>query len=103
MNVLLQSRQVARDPSMAMSRCRHFLQWAHRRPELLERSVARCQEFHHVGHLEFRSEVERLAVFSNSFDSGMPWREAIRLYLTNVTIKMKNRSSCCGNLGQPGC
>ena len=42
----------------------------------LERSVALCHEFHHVGHLEFRSKVERLAVFSNSFDSGMPWREA---------------------------
>ena len=69
----------------------------------LERSVALCQEFHHVGHLEFRSEVERLAVFSNSFDSGMPWREATRLYLTNVSSKMKNRSPCCGNLGQPGC
>ena len=38
MNVLLQSRQVARDPSMAMSRCRHFLQWAHRRPDLSETS-----------------------------------------------------------------
>lgn len=69
----------------------------------LERSVARCQEFHHVGHLEFRSEAERLAVFSNSFDSGLPWREATSIYLTNVTIKMKNRTSCCGNLGQPGC
>ena len=69
----------------------------------LERSVARCQEFHHVGHLEFRSEAERLAVFSNSFDSGLPWREATSLYLANVTIKMKNRSACCGNLGQPGC
>ena len=69
----------------------------------LERSVALCQEFHHVGHLEFRSEAERLAVFSNSFDSGMPWREATDLYFTNVAIKMKNRSPCCGNLGQPGC
>ena len=38
MNVLLQSWQVARDPSMAMSRCRHFLQWAHRRPDLSETS-----------------------------------------------------------------
>ena len=38
MNVLLQSRQVARDPSMAMSRCRHFLQRAHRRPDLSETS-----------------------------------------------------------------
>ena len=44
----------------------------------LERSVALCQEFHHVGHLEFRSEAERLAVFSNSFDSGLPWREAMK-------------------------
>ena len=69
----------------------------------LERSVAHCLEFHHVGHLEFRSEAERLAVFSNSFDSGLPWREATSLYLTNVATKMKNRSSCCGNLGQPGC
>lgn len=69
----------------------------------LERSVARCQEFHHVGHLEFRSEAERLAVFSNNFESGLPWREATNLYLTNMTIKVKKRKSCCGNLGQPGC
>ena len=69
----------------------------------LERSVARCQEFHHVGHLEFRSEAERLALVSNTFGSGLPWREATSLYFTNVAIKMKNRSPCCGNLGQPGC
>ena len=34
MKVMLQSRQVARDPWMAMSRCRHFLQKAQRRPDL---------------------------------------------------------------------
>ena len=38
MNIRLQSRQVARDPSMVMSRCRHFLQRAQRRPELSETS-----------------------------------------------------------------
>ena len=32
--VLAQFRQFARDPSMAMSWCRHFLQVAQRRPEL---------------------------------------------------------------------
>ena len=34
MNVLQQSRQVARDSSMMSSRCRHFPQWTQWRPEL---------------------------------------------------------------------
>ena len=39
MNIWLQSRQVARDPSMLMSRCRHFL---HREQWRLELSETSC-------------------------------------------------------------
>ena len=38
MNVLLQSRQVARDPSVMISLCMHFLQREQRRSELSETS-----------------------------------------------------------------
>ena len=33
----------------------------------------------------------------------MPLLTKARLVLTNNLLKIKNRSSCCGNLGQPGC
>ena len=52
MNVLLQSRQVACAPSMVMSRCRHFLQWAHRRPDLSETSCPQVAINSHLSAAE---------------------------------------------------
>jgi hypothetical protein len=33
----------------------------------------------------------------------MPLGRKLRLILSNNLIKIKNRQSCCGNYGQPGC
>jgi hypothetical protein len=44
-------------------------------------------------------------VFSPIFNlrQPMPLRRKLRLILSNNLIKLKNRQSCCGNYGQPGC
>jgi hypothetical protein len=33
----------------------------------------------------------------------MPLRRKIYLFFRNNWIKIRTRSSCCGNLGEPGC
>ncbi len=33
----------------------------------------------------------------------MPLGHKVRLVLRNNWIKLRTRSSCCGNLGEPGC
>jgi hypothetical protein len=33
----------------------------------------------------------------------MPLGRKIRLVLRNTWLKIRNRSDCCGNYGEPGC
>ncbi len=33
----------------------------------------------------------------------MPWHRKVRLVLRNNWIKLRTRSDCCGNYGEPGC
>ena len=36
-------------------------------------------------------------------NSDLGYFERVRLTIKNNAIKAKNRSSCCGNYGEPGC
>jgi hypothetical protein len=40
---------------------------------------------------------------SNFHDSDLPLAEKLYLAAKNHAIKIRNRSSCCGNHGEPGC
>lgn len=33
----------------------------------------------------------------------MPWGRKLRLVVRNNWIKLRTRSDCCGNYGEPGC
>jgi hypothetical protein len=44
----------------------------------------------------------RVAI-TNWHDYDAPFFTKLRLLIRNNWIKIKNRSSCCGNLGEPGC
>ena len=37
----------------------------------------------------------------SSYDAPLPTK--VRLALANTLTKLRTRSSCCGNYGQPGC
>jgi len=39
----------------------------------------------------------------NWTESDLPLLEKVRLTAKNNLIKLKNRSDCCGNHGEPGC
>jgi hypothetical protein len=42
--------------------------------------------------------------FLNNFSTyDAPFPAKVRLALANSWKKVRTRSSCCGNLGQPGC
>ena len=42
--------------------------------------------------------------FSNNWrSSDLPLLEKIAIAAKNNAIKLKNRSDCCGNHGEPGC
>ena len=43
------------------------------------------------------------AVFSNWATYDAPLATKLRMVVTNNMIKLRNRSDCCGNHGQPGC
>jgi hypothetical protein len=43
------------------------------------------------------------AFFSNFASYDAPFATKVRLALANNWRKMRTGSSCCGNLGQPGC
>ncbi len=43
------------------------------------------------------------AVRSNWARSELPLMEKILVAARNNAIKVKNRSNCCGNHGEPGC
>jgi hypothetical protein len=43
------------------------------------------------------------AFFSNWATYDAPFPTKVRLALANSWRKMRTGSSCCGNLGQPGC
>ena len=43
------------------------------------------------------------ALFTNFTTYDAPLATKVRLALENTWRKIRNRSSCCGNLGQPGC
>ena len=34
---------------------------------------------------------------------SMPFRRKVRLFLRNNWTKLRKRSDCCGNFGEPGC
>jgi hypothetical protein len=42
-------------------------------------------------------------LIANFRDYDAPFTTKVRLALKNTGIKLKNRSNCCGNLGEPGC
>ena len=33
----------------------------------------------------------------------MPWRQKLRLVLSNSLLKARRRRNCCGNYDEPGC
>ena len=35
--------------------------------------------------------------------SDLPYRQKLRLVMRNNLAKLRNRSSCCGHAGEPGC
>jgi hypothetical protein len=42
--------------------------------------------------------------FLANFDTyDAPFAEKVRLAMRNTMSKVRNRSDCCGNHGQPGC
>ena len=43
------------------------------------------------------------AFFTNFRSYDAPLGEKLRLAFANNLKKIKTRSNCCGNLGQPGC
>jgi len=43
------------------------------------------------------------AACANWRNSARSWREKLRLAAANNYLKLRNRSSCCGNHGEPGC
>jgi hypothetical protein len=43
------------------------------------------------------------AFFTNFSTYDAPFATKVRLALANNWRKMRTGSSCCGNLGQPGC
>ncbi len=42
-------------------------------------------------------------LIANFREYDAPLASRIRLALRNTAIKLRQRSSCCGNPGQPGC
>lgn len=44
-----------------------------------------------------------LAFFTNWRTYDAPFTEKVRLAFRNNAIKLRQRSDCCGNHGQPGC
>lgn len=40
---------------------------------------------------------------NNWRNSDLPFLEKLALLTKNNAIKLKNRSDCCGNHGEPGC
>ncbi len=54
---------------------------------------------------ESRSPDERpnLRAVVENMRQPMPWGRKLRLVLRNNWIKLRTRSDCCGNYGQPGC
>jgi len=43
------------------------------------------------------------AVRSNWSRSELPLAEKVRVAVRNNLIKLRTRSNCCGNHGEPGC
>ena len=41
--------------------------------------------------------------FNNFRDYDASFGDKLRLAAKNTRIKMKNKSDCCGNHGEPGC
>ena len=41
--------------------------------------------------------------FTNFTAYDAPFPTRVRLALANVSKKLRTRSTCCGNYGQPGC
>ena len=41
--------------------------------------------------------------FANLRSAGLPWREVIRIAVSNFRLKVTSLRGCCGNYGQPGC
>jgi hypothetical protein len=41
--------------------------------------------------------------FGNFANSDLPLLEKLRLLAKNNAIKLMNRTTCCGNHGEPGC
>ena len=42
-------------------------------------------------------------IVGNWRNSDLPFLEKLALVAKNNAIKLKNRSDCCGNHGEPGC
>jgi len=41
--------------------------------------------------------------FNNWARTDLSLREKVQMSTKNTAIKLKNRSGCCGNHGEPGC
>ena len=39
----------------------------------------------------------------NWVESDLPFNEKLKLATKNNLIKLRKRSTCCGNYGEPGC
>ncbi len=44
-----------------------------------------------------------LSEVMNNLRQPIPWRHKLHLILRNNWIKIRTRSDCCGNHGEPGC
>jgi len=44
-----------------------------------------------------------IKAFFKNFSVKMPLHKKIYLFLKNNLIKIKERQTCCGNYGEPGC
>ena len=55
------------------------------------------------GNVQRMARPSPRAFFNNWTNPRWSWGEKLRLAVANTAIKLRNRSNCCGNHGEPGC
>jgi hypothetical protein len=63
----------------------------------------RDEEPHGHSHGSDKTASNIKAGMDNWRRSQLPFGEKLRLSMRNNLIKLRNRSSCCGHPGEPGC
>jgi hypothetical protein len=61
------------------------------------------QDDHQHSHDNDKTRFSFTAGIDNWRRSQLPFGEKLRLSMRNTFTKLRNRSSCCGHPGEPGC